>query len=134
MNGITLILVVFQLILLSTYEYRMAAYLRNADLQVPASSNGVVLRNNSLPDVYFIVLDGYARADVLQNDLNLDNSPFLDALRKRQFYVADCSMSNYAQTEQSFASSLNMMYLDGIIGQISDTHLREELLCTVYQE
>jgi hypothetical protein len=126
LNGITLILVLIQLISLFTYEYRMAAYWRNANLQVPASSDRVVLRNSSLPDVYFIVLDGYARADVLQSDLNLDNSPFLDALRKRQFYVADCSMSNYAQTEQSFASTLNMMYVDGIIGQISDTHLRED--------
>jgi hypothetical protein len=126
LNGITLILVLIQLTSIFTYEYKMTAYWRNAELQALSPSARVIPRNDSLPDVYFIVLDGYARADVLQNELNLDNSPFLDALRKRQFYVADCSMSNYAQTEQSFASTLNMIYLDGIISRINDTHLRED--------
>jgi hypothetical protein len=126
LNGITLILVLIQLTLIFTYEYKMAAYWRNAELQIPESSARTNLRNKSFPDVYFIILDGYARADVLQNELGLDNSPFLDALRKRQFYVADCSQSNYGQTEESLASTLNMMYLDDIINKIQDVHLREE--------
>ena len=125
-NGITLLLVLFQLTSLFVYEYKMAAYRRTIALQAPASLTKGNPGKNSLPDVYFIVLDGYARADVLQSQLNLDNSPFLDALRKRQFYVADCSQSNYAQTEQSFASTLNMEYLDGIISRISAPQLRED--------
>ena len=126
LNAITLILALIQLSLILVYEYKMDARWRNADLQIPASSNIVPPRNGTLPDVYFIVLDGYARADVLQSALNLDNSPFLDALRKRQFYVADCSMSNYAQTEQSLASTLEMKYLDGIISKINVDHLEEK--------
>jgi hypothetical protein len=126
LNGITLVLVLFQLTSLFVYEYKLAAYKRNAELQTQSSSAKVTPGKNSLPDVYFIVLDGYARADVLQSELNLDNSPFLDALRKRQFYVADCSQSNYAQTEQSIASTLNMEYLDGIISRISAPQLRED--------
>ncbi len=33
------------------------------------------------PDIYFIVLDGYARADVLAKYYGFDNGPFLDGLR-----------------------------------------------------
>jgi hypothetical protein len=63
------------------------------------------------PDVYYIVLDGYGRADALREDLNYDNSAFLTELEKLGFYVAECSRSNYAETLSSLTSSLNMNYL-----------------------
>jgi hypothetical protein len=68
--------------------------------------------NSARPDIYYIILDAYGREDVLKNDLGFDNSAFLDALRERGFYVADCSQSNYAYTEYSLASTLNVDYLD----------------------
>ena len=40
--------------------------------------------------------------------------PFLDALRQRGFFVADCSQSNYNQTRQSLVSSLNMDYVTSV--------------------
>lgn len=63
------------------------------------------------PDVYFIVLDAYARADVLDELYGHDNEPFLGGLESRGFYVADDSYSNYAMTQLSLASTLNMDYL-----------------------
>jgi hypothetical protein len=63
------------------------------------------------PDVYYIILDSYGRKDVLQDVYGYDNTEFLNALKERGFYVADCSMANYVRTEISLASSLNMMYL-----------------------
>jgi hypothetical protein len=123
LNGIILTLVLYQVFLLFNYEIRSNSNLRMVASRIQQSTVSIGQRNTPLPDIYFIVLDGYARADVLQSRLNLDNSPFLDALRKRNFYVATCSMSNYAQTEQSFASTLNMMYLDNIISQINSSDL-----------
>ncbi len=64
------------------------------------------------PDVYYIILDGYARADTLQRVCHYDNSEFISFLRSRGFYVADESCSNYPMTFMSLASSLNMCYLD----------------------
>ena len=64
------------------------------------------------PDVYYIILDGYARADVLETVCHCDNSQFIAFLRSRGFYVADESCSNYPMTFMSVASSLNMRYLD----------------------
>ncbi|HXG61956.1 MAG TPA: sulfatase-like hydrolase/transferase [Planctomycetota bacterium] len=65
------------------------------------------------PDIYYIIADGYARADVLRTHYGYDNAPFLDALRERGFFVADRSCANYPSwTYLSIASSLSMDYLD----------------------
>jgi len=63
------------------------------------------------PDIYYIVLDAYARADVLQELYNYDNSGFLEALEARGFHVDDEAMANYTHSEISMASSLNMNQL-----------------------
>jgi hypothetical protein len=73
---------------------------------------GPVLEDRAdLPDIYYIILDGYLRADKLNEVYGFHNSDFINFLRSRGFYVADKSHSNYAQTFLSFASSLNMRYL-----------------------
>jgi hypothetical protein len=64
------------------------------------------------PDIYYIILDDYARSDVLKDLYGYDNTAFLDWLRERGFYVAHGSRSNYSQTMLSLASSLNSTYLD----------------------
>lgn len=64
------------------------------------------------PDVYYIILDGYGRKDILQETYGFDNSEFLSALSKRGFYIADSSNSNYMQTALSLASSMNMEYVN----------------------
>jgi hypothetical protein len=66
------------------------------------------------PDVYYFILDSYGRADNLYEAYGFDNSGFLEALKERGFYVAECSQSNYVRTEISLASSLNMMYLQDL--------------------
>ena len=63
-------------------------------------------------DIFYIVMDGYAREDTLREIYGYDNSKFLDELRKRGFFVADRSVSNYAQTTLSLSCTLNLNYLD----------------------
>jgi hypothetical protein len=63
------------------------------------------------PNVYFIVLDGYARDDVLRSDFQHDNGPLLRGMEARGFFVADRSMANFPQTEISLGSTLSMNYL-----------------------
>jgi hypothetical protein len=65
-----------------------------------------------LPDIYYIILDGYGRADVLKELYQYDNSTFLDHLEERGFFIASNSQSNYIQTGLSLASSMNLEYLD----------------------
>ncbi len=90
--------------------------------RVVSASNSQSAANKNQPDIYYIILDAYGRADVLQNLLGYDNIDFLNALRQRGFYVADCSQANYAYTEFSLTSSLNYDYLD----QLDVSHSRAE--------
>ena len=76
------------------------------------NSSAVATTNSNSPDVYYIILDGYGRQDVLQREYGFDNSDFINALQARGFYVAQCSQSNYAHTLYSLASSLNYDYLN----------------------
>ena len=66
------------------------------------------------PDIYYIIPDSYARSDILQEVYGYDNSEFMEFLKSKGFYVADKSISNYAHTFLSLASSLNMDYMNEI--------------------
>ena len=72
------------------------------------------------PDIYFIVLDGYSRADVLEQYYGFDNAPFLDGLRRRGFQVSDDSYSNYNWTFLSLAATLNMDFVQDLMGKALD--------------
>jgi hypothetical protein len=76
------------------------------------------------PDIYFMVLDEYGRADQLKRIFDLDNEPFLEALRSRGFFVAQESRTNYFLTLHSLTSTLNLDYLDRaaeVVGEESRT-------------
>ena len=64
------------------------------------------------PDIYYIILDQYTRADVFQQKYKYDNYGFINELEKLGFYVADESTSNYHSTLLSLSSSLNMDYIN----------------------
>ncbi len=76
-----------------------------------AAGSFVVQFEGTKPDIYYIVLDSYTRADTLKTAYGFDNSEFLGGLEKMGFEVAECGMSNYVRTELSMASSFNMDYL-----------------------
>ncbi len=65
------------------------------------------------PDMYYIIMDGYAQGNVLQDLYHFDNSKFITALTEKGFYIAPESQSNYMQTTLSLASALNMSYITG---------------------
>lgn len=70
---------------------------------------------DALPNIYFIVCDSYPRADYLKSYFDMDNTPFLNGLRERGFYIAERSRSNYPNTMPSLASTLNLEYLDNAL-------------------
>lgn len=76
------------------------------------------VKNKDLPDVYYIILDAYGRADSLKQFYGYDNTPFLTALEQRGFYIAKHSRANYNQTPICLASALNMTDLDGMASRL----------------
>ena len=75
------------------------------------------LTGTNQPDIYYIILDGFGRADVLQELYGFDDRNLLEELSQRGFYIADQSHSNYAFTELSLTSSLNFQYLDNMTNE-----------------
>jgi len=72
------------------------------------------------PDVYYIVLDRYASADVLEDAYGFDNSRFLGQLEKLGFHVDRASRANYPVTMESIAATMNMQYIDWLKGRARD--------------
>jgi Sulfatase len=81
----------------------------------------------NLPDIYYIILDSYANSNTLAESYGFDNREFLSALEKQGFFVAEESVSNYAMTTLSLASSLNLDYLNNLHPEFNQTDLNLEL-------
>lgn len=114
LNSIALFALVFPLLQAGLFAWN-TAQAENAQTteEIQLTSTGTP------PDIYYIILDGYAREDILERFYDLDNTPFLSELEARGFYIANCSQSNYAQTQLSLASSLNFNYLEALGSQFS---------------
>ncbi|HSQ40007.1 MAG TPA: hypothetical protein VLM78_07585, partial [Anaerolineales bacterium] len=105
LNMVALALVVFPLGQIVWYQFDV----QNAPSV--AAESPVAAVEGTKPDIYYIILDSYTRADTLQTAYRFDNSEFLGGLEEMGFDVAECSMSNYVRTELSLASSFNMDFL-----------------------
>lgn len=99
-------------------DWRIGDAIRKWDNQVNQADPLLAPSEGKRPDIYYIILDGFGRADVLQDLYDLDIRPFLRHLESEGFFVASDSRSNYDQTVLSLGSSLNFMYLDEIADQI----------------
>jgi hypothetical protein len=106
-SAVMLILTIFPII---SYSYNLQRSKNN----LPGNENTDISFSGDakdIPDIYYIILDSYTRADALQRDFNFDNSPFTTDLQKLGFVIVNCSRSNYGFTEVAMASTLNLNYL-----------------------
>jgi len=77
-------------------------------------SAGDVPPSREDPDIWVLLLDGYARADVLSVRFDFDNSQFLADLRARGLKIAQQSHTAYLWTRPVLTSMFHMAYLDDI--------------------
>ena len=118
LNIITITTILISLIQIISYACTVFLTERNRVTQVTLDSPIPTLREaQELPDIYYIILDEYSRDDILKSDFDFDNRYFLEQLRGKGFYIADCSLSNYGTTAFSLASSLNYDYLQSLGSQ-----------------
>lgn len=120
------------LVLASIVSIACSATLRVAD---PSPSSSVsnaeemvdklsVHAERPVRDVYYIILDAYARDDILRDVYHYDNSGFINFLTSKGFYVATASQSNYLQTYLSLSSSLNFEYVQTLADSKNDIDYR----------
>ena len=115
LNWIAVFAVSIAVIQLSVFQVRESMSRSSESLPLDASSAAeadlTLLPLDSPPDIYFVVLDSYTRADVLQGYFSFDNQPFLSSMENRGAQVLECSRSNYSMTELSLAATLNLGYI-----------------------
>ncbi|MBR9977304.1 MAG: hypothetical protein KFH87_04380 [Bacteroidetes bacterium] len=68
--------------------------------------------SSDYPHIIMLLLDGYARADVLRDVYGYDNGKFITELRARNFFVADSAATNHTQTILSLTTLFTMQPLD----------------------
>jgi len=110
LNIVSLALLIWPVFRITTYELANGHPLASSGSAPSASASAST--HPASPDIYYIILDAYMRSDNLQAVYGYDNSAFIKGLAQRGFYIATCSQSNYAWTQPSLTSSLNMDYLD----------------------
>ena len=124
LNVVALTLVVISAFNIGVYEIGERISRRDVAIENLESWQAESLPVGTLPNIYYIVLDAYGRADTLEEVYNYDNSEFQDFLTEQGFYIAGESRANYAHTDLSLASSLNLNYLDDLASQV-DSEARD---------
>jgi hypothetical protein len=109
LNLIALLLVLFLLFGIAGHQFESVINSQSKPKETHKDTN-VSMQNQFNPDIYYIILDGYAGSSTLKEIYNYDNKEFMDYLAKKGFYIATKSASNYAMTALSLPSSFNMEY------------------------
>lgn len=68
-------------------------------------------------NVYLVLLDGYPRADTLEEYFDFDNQPFFDELGDRGFSIADRSRSRYTETALVIPTLLHQRPLEELLDE-----------------
>jgi len=135
---VNLILTMVSLFILSYYLYRYLDFVNDQHWcsspyvarVIVDQTDGTIVPENA-PDIYYIILDGYGRADMLNTVYGYDNSGFITALEQRGFFVASRSQANYPRTLLSLSSSLNMQYLDRMPEVMGESDLWWPIMNTI---
>lgn len=114
LNLLGVAILVFPMIQIINYNSKVSQDIEIAAYLIPNSDSLTVQSEDDLPDIYYMILDTYTRADAMEKELGYDNSEFLERMEQMGFYIAECSRSNYANTGESLAASLNMNYVSDL--------------------
>ncbi|MBA3317174.1 MAG: hypothetical protein H0T50_03675 [Gemmatimonadales bacterium] len=108
---------------IGTLWFRGRAYVAGSELadELARPIRGPASVSEPRRDVYLLVLDEYANADVLREQFGFDNRPFEDSLRALGFHVPRLVQSNYFHTMLSLPSLLNAAHVTGLKRELGPT-------------
>jgi hypothetical protein len=130
-NAFSACAVGISLVNVGAYELRTGSISPGGALASVTEDHSDLSLPTTLPDIYYIILDGYGSSGIVEEVYDYDNAPFLDHLTSMGFHVAAESRANYCQTAFSLASSLNMQYLDSLAEQVGLDYQRLAPLLSV---
>jgi len=110
-NMAAVVLIAINLFNIASYEIKLTRSNDVTPVETPENTTSSSAELSSLPDIYFIILDGYAHPDTIKEWYDYDNSEFSNSLEDKGFFVASESETRTMSTPQSIAQTLNMEYL-----------------------
>lgn len=98
-----------QLVRTASRQFEMKQQL---DYEHPALSDVPAGKPDAVgkPDIYYLVFDRYANAEVLRSNFDFDNSELTDYLSDQGFVTRPGAYSNYPFTMSSISSTMAMQY------------------------
>lgn len=111
LNATSLVLVLLPTLQIGYHQVR-AFQIANQKQASSSQQLTATQASQKLPDIYYIILDGYTRSDSLQSVYHFDNTPFVNQLKQMGFVLPDCAQSNYSWTAFSLSSTFQMNYMD----------------------
>ena len=78
----------------------------------------LISENQELPDVYYLILDEYARNDALLEYHDFSNHELTEFLENKGFHIAKNSFANYPMSVQSIPATMNMDYINFLADEI----------------
>lgn len=109
-NTISIVIVVISLVNVGSFVFE-----QNSTDSLGETSGIHITDNEQFPDIYHIILDGYAGYNILEKYYDFKNDEFIKFLKTNDFIVPQNSKSNYAVTFLSVTSVLNMDYLNDFV-------------------
>jgi len=139
LNVFAVTLMVFVLMgIFSHIASRQKAVLDNLSAEDKAFIEAFKKRDQKqLPDVYYIVPDGYENLDGLKEYFGYDSAEFIKFLNQKEFQIAKHSKSNYPSTQYSLTATLNMKYLDPSLTEgaaVTMEMLRQNKVIRIFKE
>ena len=114
LNALAIVLLAFPLFTMGRYWLKISREGNLNPLTYAPRTRLIAAEGTPMPDIYYIILDGYTRSDVLEETFAYDNSDLIRFLQDRGFYIAQHSHTNYFRTAFSLSSSLNMEFVQDL--------------------
>ena len=109
LNLVCVILIAFSIIRISMKL--VSRFFVRLDVPEVIQTHAKQTENKNFPDIYYIILDGYAREDVLKELYHYNNSGFIQELTNRGFFVASKkSKQLYANTSVTSICTEHAVY------------------------
>ena len=111
-NITAVVLIAINLFNIGSYQVKLARLSDGMPEESSEHTAASPTKPSTLPDIYFIVMDEYARSDTMKEWYDYDSSWFIESLEDKGFFVASQSETLTPDSPQIVAQILNMEYLD----------------------
>jgi hypothetical protein len=111
-NIVAVVLIAINLVNIASYEIKLARLNTETPAESPQETAANATELSTLPDIYFILFDEYARSDVMKDWYDYDSSWFVEDLEDKGFFVASQTEIQTMDSPRLVAERLNMEYID----------------------